>query len=117
MSEMSLLFVEDEDDLRVIMQDALQSHGYQVSLATDGASALTMLEGDTAYSHVVTDVRMPGEVTGLEVATKALERSPQSRVVLVSGYQRGQLPPLPEGAVFLSKPYRIKQLLLALEEG
>lgn len=116
MSENALLFVEDEDDLRLIMQDALATHGYRVSMASDGASALDLLDGDTAYTHVVTDVRMPGEVSGLDVAARALERSPDARVILVSGFQRSQLPPLPAGVVFLSKPYRIKQLLVALEE-
>jgi two-component system cell cycle response regulator CpdR len=115
MSDHNILFVDDEDDLRTIMQEALESNGYHVSMAADGARALELLKGEQTFSHLVTDVRMPGEVTGLEVASAALARSPTARVIIVSGYQRSQLPALPDGAIFISKPYRIRQLLTALE--
>ena len=109
-----VLFVEDEDDLRSIIQDALAQHGYQVTLARNGREALEHLRGDGAFSHVVTDVSMPEGVSGLDIAAQALQQRPSPRVVVASGYQRSQLAPLPEGAHFLPKPYRIRQLLAAL---
>ncbi|MGJ4801987.1 response regulator [Luteimonas sp. SDU82] len=109
-----VLFVEDEDDLRSIMQDALSDHGYEVTMARNGREALEQL-GSSRFSHVVTDVSMPQGVSGLEVAEHALRQQPRPRVVVASGYQRSQLEQLPEGAHFLSKPYRIRQLLAALD--
>lgn len=108
-----VLFVEDEDDLRGIIQDALAQHGYQVTLARNGREALEHLRRG-AFSHVVTDVSMPEGVSGLDIAAQALQQRPSPRVVVASGYQRSQLAPLPEGAHFLPKPYRIRQLLAAL---
>ena len=110
-----LLFVEDEDDLRSIMHDALSSHGYDVTIARNGREALEQLAGSHRFSHVITDVSMPQGVSGLEVAAQALRQQPRPRVVVASGYQRSQLEQLPDGVHFLAKPYRIRQLLAALD--
>jgi CheY-like chemotaxis protein len=114
MSPSRLLLVEDEDDLRVLICDALSDLGYDVTVACDGRQAIAELNGDVHFDHVVTDVSMPKGVSGLEVAAEASRVQPQARLVLVSGYQRSQLPPIPEGTRFLPKPYRIHQLLGAL---
>ena len=110
-----VLFVEDEPDLRSIMQDALADHGYEVTMASDGREALEKLGSGPSFSHVVTDVSMPRGISGLEVAARALRQQPRPRVVVASGFQRSQLEQLPEGAYFLPKPYRIRQLLAALD--
>lgn len=110
-----VLFVEDQDDLRDLMQDALADMGYDVTLARNGVEALDLLEGGQAFSHVVTDVSMPEGVSGLDVAMEAMRRQPDARVIVASGFQRSQLPPIPEGVAFLPKPYRLKQLLSVLE--
>lgn len=110
-----LLFVEDEDDLRFLIFEALSDLGYDVTMASNGREAIEKLLGDVAFDHVITDVSMPQGVTGLEVAEEAARLQPGAKVVLVSGYQRSQLPPIPEGARFLPKPYRLHQLLGVLE--
>ena len=109
------LVVEDEADLRLISQGALADHGYAVTMARNGREALEQLQGEHSFSHVVTDVSMPEGVSGLAVAAEALLQQPRLRVVVASGYQRSQLKHLPEGAHFLSKPYRTRQLLAALD--
>lgn len=114
-TSLHVLFVEDEDDLRLIMHGALSDHGYEVTMARNGREALEQLQGRHGFSHVVTDVSMPEGVSGLVVAAQALSQQPRPRVVVASGYQRSQLEHLPEGAHFLSKPYRIRQLLAALD--
>ena len=113
----NVLFVEDEDDLRTLMFEALSDQGYTVVLARNGREAIRALGGATAFSHVVTDISMPEGVTGIEVAMHAAQLQPDAKVVLASGYQRSQLPPLPDGTRFLSKPYRIRQLISALQEA
>lgn len=115
MSKTRLLFVEDEDDLRFLIFEALSDLGYDVTMASDGREAIEKLQGDAVFDHVITDVSMPKGVTGLEVAEEAARLQPQAAIVLVSGYQRSQLPPMPEGIRFLPKPYRLHQLLGVLE--
>ncbi|MEN1939702.1 response regulator [Luteimonas sp. MJ246] len=115
MPQTRLLFVEDEDDLRFLIFEALSDLGYDVTMASNGREAIEKLKGDVGFDHVITDVSMPQGVTGLEVAEEAARLQPGAGVVLVSGYQRSQLPPIPEGARFLPKPYRLHQLLGVLE--
>lgn len=110
-----VLFVDDEADLRDIVGDALADCGYQVTLAADGHQALEILRGETRFSHVISDVSMPGGLTGLDLAAFAHEHQPEAKVIVASGYQRSQLPPIPTHVQFLPKPYRIRQLLALLE--
>lgn len=110
-----VLFVEDEEALRAIVRDALAGLGFQLTLAGDGVHAMELLREGPGFSHIVTDVSMPGDVSGIELANEVLQRQPPPRVVITSGYQRSQLPPLPARAHFLPKPYRIRQLLQALD--
>jgi two-component system cell cycle response regulator CpdR len=111
-----LLFVEDEDDLRFLIFEALSDLGYDVTIASDGQEAIEKLRTGAPFDHVITDVSMPKGVTGLDVAEQAARLHPQARIVLVSGYQRSQLPPMPDGARFLPKPYRLHQLLGVLAD-
>jgi CheY-like chemotaxis protein len=110
-----VLFVDDETDLRNIVGDAQTDCGYLVTVAADGREALEVLRGETRFSHVVSDISMPGGVTGLELAAFVLQCQPEAKVIVASGYQRSQLPPIPPGVQFLPKPYRIRQLLALLE--
>lgn len=111
-----ILFVEDEIDLREIVRDALSDFGHSVTTAADGIEALAAMRGDARFTHLVSDISMPGGMTGLELAEFALQCQPQARVIVASGYQRSQLPPIPPRVRFLPKPYRIRQLLALLEE-
>lgn len=115
MSPTRLLFVEDEDDLRFLIFEALSDLGYDVTIASNGQEAIEKLHADAPFDHIITDVSMPKGLTGLDVAEQAAKLQPQAKVVLVSGYQRSQLPPMPAGARFLPKPYRLHQLLGILE--
>lgn len=112
----NVLFVEDEDDLRTVVVEALTDQGFSVTSASDGIEACAHLRGDTRYAVVVTDVSMPGGVSGLEVAAEVAQAQPDARVLVVSGLQRSQLPPIPASVRFLPKPYRFKQLITAIHE-
>jgi two-component system cell cycle sensor histidine kinase/response regulator CckA len=112
----NLLFVEDEADLRSVVTQALSDQGFAVTPASDGIEAIAQLRGETQYAVVVTDVSMPGGVSGLEVAAAVAETQPGARVLVVSGLQRSQLPPIPASVRFLPKPYRLKQLITAIHE-
>ncbi|HDS1361934.1 TPA: response regulator [Stenotrophomonas maltophilia] len=108
-----VLFVEDEDDLRSVVVEALTSQGFQVTPASNGDEALVLLRGDARFAVVVTDFNMPDSADGLEVAAEAAVAQPQARVMLASGLQRSQLP---ETVRFLPKPYRFRQLVTAIHE-
>lgn len=111
-----VLFVEDEDDLRSVVVEALASQGFQVTPASNGDEAIVLLREETRFAVVVTDFNMPDSADGLEVAAEAAVAQPQARVMLASGLQRSQLPPLPSSVRFLPKPYRFRQLITAIHE-
>jgi two-component system cell cycle response regulator CpdR len=112
----NVLFVEDEEDLRTVVVEALADQGFVVTPASDGVEAIAHLRGDTRYAVVVTDVSMPGGISGFEVAAEVAQTQPHARVLVVSGLQRSQLAPIPAAVRFLPKPYRFKQLITAIHE-
>jgi len=106
-----VLLVEDERALLMLVGDALDDRGFEVTAVGDGRQALQALEGGRRFDYVVSDISMPEGVSGLDIAARAIDADPDARVILVSGLARSQLPPLPEGATFLPKPYRVSQLM------
>lgn len=105
-----IMLVEDEAPLLMLVGDALEDMGFEVTRMASGLRAMEALEEGEQPDILVTDVSMPEGVSGIDIAGRALAAEPAPRVVLVSGLSRSQLPPLPEGVVFLPKPYRISQL-------
>lgn len=115
MAEARLLLVEDEDDLRMLVGEALRLLGFSVAAVSDGVAAVAALEQER-FDVVVSDVSMPNGMSGIDLVGHAARLQPDSRIILVSGYARAQLPSLPGNVVFLPKPYRIAQLAELLRE-
>ncbi|MCL1633524.1 response regulator [Luteimonas sp. SX5] len=111
----SVLFVDDEVLLRDVVVEALQDHGYEVLVASDGPGAIELLSGPLRIDVVFSDVSMPNGMSGVELAGRAAQIRPGIRVLLASGFAKGQLPPIPTDVHFLPKPYRIGQLVESLE--
>jgi CheY-like chemotaxis protein len=113
MDQQRILLVEDDTDLRRVICEALELMGHQVTTAVDGRDALVKLE-QGEFDVICSDVAMPNGMSGIELAERVRQRYPGMQVLLTSGYPRSELGPLPEGTVFLTKPYRLTQLLDAL---
>lgn len=112
MSEpLRVLMVEDQQDLRELMRQALQDFGIEVHTADDGPSALDMLREHGSFDVVFSDISMPNGMSGVELSAHVAQLLPNARMILSSGYARSQLPPLPAHVEFLAKPYRLKQLV------
>ena len=106
----SILVVDDEEIIRDLLAEVLED--YDVSIARDGQEALDRLK-EKSYNLVITDLRMPN-VSGEEVVKYAREESPQTQVIVISGYSSLQTvsQSITHGAcAFLSKPFSIKELL------
>lgn len=112
----SILFIEDEEELRGLIGDSLVDVGHDVAIAAEGREAIRLLASGV-YDVVISDVSMPGEISGVDLAELVEERYPRTRVILVSGHARAQLPPIPATTRFLPKPYRLSQLLALLPDG
>ncbi len=109
-----ILFVEDERDIAEVVADALSSEGYEVCVAANGRDALDLLRTGIPFDSVITDVSMPDGVSGIDVAHEAARLNPAAKIIVASGHQLDDLPPLPEHFRFVPKPYRLMRILDAV---
>lgn len=100
-----LLVVEDEPLVRELIVLELEDAGYAVMEAEDGPSAIRMLEVRDDIILLFTDIRLPGGLTGWDIAEKARRLRPGLPVIYTTGYSSDELR-LVAGAHFLKKPYR-----------
>jgi PAS domain S-box-containing protein len=107
-----ILTVEDEPALRDVLARQLEGFGYRVIPAADAAEALAVLDRGEPVDLLLTDVVMPGGVSGPALADAARERRPGLRIAFMSGYAadpgtRAQLATLKP---LLAKPFRGAEL-------
>jgi CheY-like chemotaxis protein len=104
----TILVVEDDDIVRMLIVDVLEELEYQVLEADGGDNALRQLENPDQPIHLLmTDYGLPG-ITGIELAGKALELRPELRVLVASGF--GEHLDIPAHAFTLAKPFSIDAL-------
>ncbi|MBM4395848.1 MAG: response regulator [Deltaproteobacteria bacterium] len=115
----TILVVEDEDAVRVLVCDVLKRCGYDVIPAADGPEAFDIVTARAGAIHMLlTDVVMPG-MNGRQLADLVLAVNRDVRVVFTSGYTDGDavfLGLLRDGAVFLQKPFDPAHLARVVRE-
>lgn len=111
----NILLVEDDELLRSLMVEAVSMLGHVVTDRPSADQALiALLEGSSPFSMVITDVRMPGRLDGLDLAQTIWSRWPELPVIIMSG--NTVLPPnfLPPNSTFLTKPVQLNTLQHAI---
>lgn len=111
-----VLVVEAEPLVRMVTADALAERGIMAWEARDAAEALDVLDEHPAIGLVLTDVRMPGEMDGLDLAHALRRRRPDLGVVVTSGATEVAESALPDDGLFLRKPFPAAQLVSILEQ-
>jgi len=109
----AVLVVEDDPLVRNFVVQQLRALGYAVLEAADGPQARARLESDTPIDLLLTDVVMPGNITGRELAEGARQRRPALKTLYTSGYTENSIVhqgKLDRGVHFLSKPFRRQEL-------
>ena len=112
-----ILFVEDEFLIRLTMVEFLQDAGFDVVEAWDSAEAIRVLGQHTVFQALITDVRMPGALDGIDLAHYVRQRYPTMPIVVVSGYAANltqRLGDLHPPATFFDKPYVYQKVATAL---
>jgi len=82
-----------------------------VERPTPGSRAMEKLRDEGPFDVVVSDIAMPGKISSLDVAREVAENHPDVRVIHTSGDPQSHFSPLPMYSQFLSKPYRVRQLV------
>jgi signal transduction histidine kinase len=104
----TVLVVEDDPAVRQVAVSTLKSLGFDVEEAETGDAAADMLKKNGQVSLVLSDVRMPGELTGIDLARLVKREWPSVRILLTTGYVDGD--DTVEGLDLLYKPYRATDL-------
>jgi CheY-like chemotaxis protein len=109
----TVLVVEDEPDVLEVTQLALSDAGHRVLSAQNGVEALELLRSDIPVDMMVSDVILPGGISGVEIAREARRLRPELPVLLTSGYAGAVLAERGIEGEFelLSKPYSQAELL------
>ncbi len=101
---MVILVVEDECLVRLDAALFLRDAGFEVLEAADADEALDVVE-EHSVDVLFTDINMPGEMNGLELARRVLAANPDVRLILTSGAIKLTRDQIPGGGAFLPKPY------------
>jgi CheY-like chemotaxis protein len=118
----TVLVVDDESIVRMLVTEVLEDLGYTAIEAADGAAGLKVLQSDVCIDLLISHVGLPGGMNGRQMADAARARRPDLKVLFITGYAEnavvgnGHLDP---GMHMLTKPFamevlasRIKQLIV-----
>ncbi|MDD5308948.1 MAG: sigma-54 dependent transcriptional regulator [Deltaproteobacteria bacterium] len=114
----SILIVEDDDDMRVACTYVLTHHGYSVEHASNGTDAIDLL-GGRAFDLVLLDVMMPGP-NGLEILSWLRSESPDTPAIITTGYATLDMAveAMRTGAAdFLAKPFTPDEIIRSVERA
>jgi PAS domain S-box-containing protein len=106
----TVLVVDDEATLRMLMTDILLDEGHVPIEAGDGAAALKVLRSDVAIDLLVTDIGLPGGMNGRQVADAARMLRPALKVLFITGYAETAVK-LDAGMHLLRKPFAMETLV------
>ncbi|KSB90603.1 hypothetical protein AS593_21740 [Caulobacter vibrioides] len=109
----TVLVVDDEPTVRMLIVDALQELGYACAEAADGPAGLRLLQSNARFDLLITDVGLPGGLNGRQVADAARALRPDLKVMFITGYaenavlNHGHIQP---GMEVLTKPFAVSDL-------
>jgi len=105
-----VLVVDDEVVIRMTVTDALEDAGFVVIEAGTADEALGILESEVIH-FLFTDIQMPGQKSGVDLANEVATRFPEAGIIVASGRIRSHEIALPPTAQFLSKPYNLDSIV------
>ncbi len=109
----TILIVEDDALVRQYVVTQVKSLGYAALEAANAAEALIIIDADKAIDLLFTDVIMPGNMNGRQLADEAARRRPDLKTLFTSGYTENAIVHhgrLDSGVLLLAKPYRKSEL-------
>jgi CheY-like chemotaxis protein len=114
----SILVVDDQDEVRQLLADSLEEFGHEIMTARAAEEAIEILEGNVHIEVLVTDITLPGQMTGLDLVRKARELMPNLKILTISGYasEASLKASYLDRCAFLPKPFRPSDLNKAVAE-
>jgi PAS domain S-box-containing protein len=115
----TVLVIDDEPTVRMLVTDVLEDLGYTAIEAADGAAGLKVLQSDTRIDLLVTDVGLPGGMNGRQVADAARAIRPRLNVLFITGYAENAVLShghLDAGMHVLTKPFAMETLASRIKD-
>ncbi|MBV4545714.1 response regulator [Pseudomonas triticicola] len=114
-----VLVVEDEPVILMVLTDYLSGQGYRVLQAENGEQAFEILASKPHLDMLITDFRLPGGISGVQIAEPAVKLRPDLKVIFISGYpqeirETGSL--ITSKAPILEKPFDLDVLQEKIQE-
>ncbi|MBT2341214.1 MULTISPECIES: response regulator [Pseudomonas] len=108
-----VLIVEDEPSILMVLSTYLSGQGYRVLEAENGERAFEILASKPHLDMMITDFRLPGGISGVQIAEPAVKLRPDLKVIFISGYAqevRDTDSPITRKAPILEKPFDLDVL-------
>jgi PAS domain S-box-containing protein len=115
----TVLVVDDEPTIRLLVAEILEEAGYRILQASDGPAGVRIMESTTRIDLLVTDVGLPGGLNGRQVADAGRALRPGLKVLFITGYAEnaavgnGHLEP---GMELLTKPFGMDELAARIRD-
>jgi CheY-like chemotaxis protein len=109
-----VLVVEDDALIRMNAVCIAEESGVAVLEAANADEAIAILEARSDIRIVFTDIQMPGSIDGLRLAHAVRDRWPPIQFIITSGKVLADASDMPDGSVFLCKPYDAKDVIGAI---
>jgi len=102
----SVVFVEDEEQITDLVCDVFTENGFEVHAFPTADEALAYIQSGSKVDVLFTDINLPGEIDGSELASRARQLRPDLPIIYASGrYSVSDLVPLVTRSIFVKKPY------------
>lgn len=113
-SKQRILLVEDDDSVADAVGGMLHELGFETERASNGEDALQRLDREPDFDLVLSDMIMPGDVSGIDLVLKIRKEKPDLSTMLMTGYSAAAASAAKEGVPLLSKPFSIEDLSVQL---
>ncbi|MET0446091.1 MAG: ATP-binding protein, partial [Pseudorhodoplanes sp.] len=110
----TVLVIDDEPTVRMLVTDALSDLGHACLEAGDGPSGLKFLQSDASIDLLITDVGLPGGMNGRQIAEAARRLRPNLQVLFITGYAENAVlnhGHIEHGMEVLTKPFAVDDLV------
>jgi CheY-like chemotaxis protein len=115
----TVLIVDDDPAIRMLITEVLEELGYAAVEAGDGNSGLKVLQSNARIDLLITDVGLPGGMNGRQIADAARVARPDLKVLFITGYaenavmRNGYLEP---GMQIMIKPFTMEALAARIQD-
>jgi len=112
----TVLIVEDDLDVAEVTAGLLEECGFEVKLTYQGGTALDMLRRGDRVDVILSDIMMPGGISGMPLAEEVRNLSLQVPVLLATGYSDAAADAASRGLPIITKPYTMEELCTSIAE-